>query len=108
VVPVKVRAWFNPPPKKAVAVGPGNSLTLRLEGSLVEFSDRPLPIRQTGAPVQHGSSKVGSEYDENLMEQECGRLEVLQEVEQLPPERVEVVFSVLGFDGTIGKGTFYV
>ena len=92
------------------AVGPGPSPILRLEGSLVEveFSDRPLPICQTGAPVQHGSSKAGSAYDENLIEQECGRLEVLQEFEQLPAERVEVVFSVLGFDRTIGKGTFYV
>ena len=108
MVPVKVRAWFNRPPTNVVAVEQGNSPTLRLGGSLVEFSDRPLPIRQTSAPVQHGSSKVGSEYDENLMEQECGRLEVLQEFEQLPAERVEVVFSVLGFDRTIGKGTFYV
>jgi len=107
VVPVKVRAWFNHSWTNGAAVEQGNSPTLRLGGSLVEFSDRPLSIRQTGAPVQHGSSKIGTEYDENLMEQECGGLEVLQESEQLPAELVQVVFSVLGFDGTIGIVTYY-
>ena len=51
VVPVKVRAWFNCPRSNGVAIEQGDSPTLRLGSSLVEFSDRPLSDRQTGAPV---------------------------------------------------------
>jgi len=105
VVPVKVRTWFNRPRTNGVAVEQGNSPTLRLGGSLFEFSDRPLPIRQTGAPVQHGFSKVGTDYDENLVEQEWRRLEMSQEFEQLRAEPVQVD-SVLVVDGTIGIGTY--
>lgn len=73
---------------------------------MVEFSDRPLPFCHTGARVQQRFPEIGTEYDEHLVEEERGGLEVLQEFEQVPAERVQID-SVFVVDGTTGMGARY-
>jgi len=104
--PVKIRARFNCSRTNGITIEQGNSPTFRLRGMLVEFSDRPLAFRHTCAPVQQRFSKIGTEYDEDLMKQAGSGLEVLQEIEQLPTELVQIE-SVFVVDGTIGVGAHY-
>jgi hypothetical protein len=74
MVPIKVRARFNCPRANGKAIEQRNSPTFRLRGLLVEFSDRPLSFCHTSAQVQQRFSKIGTEYDENLMKKERGGL----------------------------------
>jgi hypothetical protein len=67
-----------------MAIEQRNSPTLRLGGSLIEFSDRPLSIGHTGATYNNGFRKSGLNMTKDVMKQARGGLQVLQELEQLP------------------------